>query len=402
MLYLKVSMPNIDTNPEKIEEILSRGVEDCFVKEDLKKDLLSGRQLRIKFGIDPTGPKIHIGRAIPLRKLRQFQLLGHQIVLIIGDFTAQIGDPSDKLSKRPMLTRELIEENMRDYKAQIGKIIDIDKVEFVYNSDWLRPLGFQEICELAESFTVQQMVARRNFADRIENGEEVSLRELMYPLMQGYDSVAINADVEIGGFDQLFNLKAGRYIQKHYGKKEQNVLTIQMLEGTDGRKMSTSWGNIITVVDEPNDMYGKIMSLKDELITKYFTLTTDLSLDEVVKIEKAITSGENPKIHKMRLARELVTMYHSEKAAAKAEEQFESVFAKGALPEMMPELSVTATDIPSELKKLGLIESKSEWARLIKEKAVSVHDGEIIEDIKWIPKESCVLRIGKRRFVRFV
>lgn len=395
-------MPNIDTNPEKIEEILSRGVEDCFVKEDLKKDLLSGRQLRIKFGIDPTGPKIHIGRAIPLRKLRQFQLLGHQIVLIIGDFTAQIGDPSDKLSKRPMLTRELIEENMRDYKAQIGKIIDIDKVEFVYNSDWLRPLGFQEICELAESFTVQQMVARRNFADRIENGEEVSLRELMYPLMQGYDSVAINADVEIGGFDQLFNLKAGRYIQKHYGKKEQNVLTIQMLEGTDGRKMSTSWGNIITVVDEPNDMYGKIMSLKDELIIKYFTLTTDLSLEEVAKIEKAITAGENPKIHKMRLARELVTMYHSEKAAAKAEEQFESVFAKGALPETIPELPYTTIDIPTELKKLSLIESKSEWTRLIKEKAISVHEGEVVEDVKWTPKEPCVLKIGKRRFVRFV
>lgn len=402
MLYWKVSMPNIDTNPEKIEEILSRGVEDCFVKEDLKKDLLSGRQLRIKFGIDPTGPKIHIGRAIPLRKLRQFQLLGHQIVLIIGDFTAQIGDPSDKLSKRPMLTRELIEENMRDYKAQIGKIIDIDKVEFVYNSDWLRPLGFQEICELAESFTVQQMVARRNFAERIENGEEVSLRELMYPLMQGYDSVAINADVEIGGFDQLFNLKAGRYIQKHYGKKEQNVLTIQMLEGTDGRKMSTSWGNIITVVDEPNDMYGKIMSLKDELIIKYFTLTTDLSLEEVAKIEKAITAGENPKIHKMRLARELVTMYHSEKAAAKAEEQFESVFAKGALPETMPELPYTTIDIPAELKKLSLIESKSEWTRLIKEKAISVHEGEVIEDVKWTPKEPCVLKIGKRRFVRFM
>lgn len=395
-------MPNIDTNPEKIEEILSRGVEDCFVKEDLKKDLLSGRQLRIKFGIDPTGPKIHIGRAIPLRKLRQFQLLGHQIVLIIGDFTAQIGDPSDKLSKRPMLTRELIEENMRDYKAQIGKIIDIDKVEFVYNSDWLRPLGFQEICELAESFTVQQMVARRNFADRIENGEEVSLRELMYPLMQGYDSVAINADVEIGGFDQLFNLKAGRYIQKHYGKKEQNVLTIQMLEGTDGRKMSTSWGNIITVVDEPNDMYGKIMSLKDELIIKYFTLTTDLSLEEVAKIEKAIATGENPKIHKMRLARELVTMYHSEKAAAKAEGQFESVFAKGALPETILELPYTTIDVPNELKKLSLIESKSEWARLIKEKAISVHEGEVIGDVKWTPKEPCVLKIGKRRFVRFV
>lgn len=395
-------MPNIDTNPEKVEELLSRGIEDCFVKEDLKKDLLSGRQLRIKFGIDPTGPKIHIGRAIPLRKLRQFQLLGHQIVLIIGDFTAQIGDPSDKLAKRPMLTREVIEQNMRDYKAQIGKIIDIDKVEFVYNSDWLRPLGFQEICQLAESFTVQQMVARRNFADRIENGEEVSLRELMYPLMQGYDSVAINADVEIGGFDQLFNLKAGRYIQKHYGKKEQNVLTVQMLEGTDGRKMSTSWGNIITIVDEPNDMYGKIMSLKDELIIKYFTLTTDLSLKEIQLIEKAIASGENPKIHKMRLAREIVTMYHSEKAAAKAEEQFESVFAKGALPETMPEISHTVTDVAQELKKIALIESKSEWARLIKEGAISLHEGDVLTDTKWVPKEPCVLKIGKRRFVRFV
>lgn len=395
-------MANIDVNPEKIEEILSRGIEDCFVKEDLKKDLLSGRQLRIKFGIDPTGPKIHIGRAIPLRKLRQFQLLGHQIVLIIGDFTAQIGDPSDKLAKRPMLTRDLIEENMRDYKAQIGKIIDIDKVEFVYNSDWLRPLGFQEICELAESFTVQQMLARRNFADRIDKGEEVSLRELMYPLMQGYDSVAINADVEIGGFDQLFNLKAGRYIQKHYNKKEQNVLTIQMLEGTDGRKMSTSWGNIITVVDEPNDMYGKIMSLRDDLIIKYFNLTTDLSMEEISSIEKAITSGENPKIYKMKLAREVVKMYHSEKAAVKAEDEFENVFSKGSVPDSMPELLITVADVAAELKKIGVIESKGEWTRLIKEKAISVHDGESIEDVKWTPQTPCVLKIGKRRFVRFV
>jgi len=395
-------MPNIDTNPVKIEELLSRGVEDCFVKEDLKKELLSGRQLRIKFGIDPTGPKIHIGRAIPLRKLRQFQLLGHQIVLIIGDFTAQIGDASDKLAKRPMLNREIIEENMRDYRAQIGKVIDIEKVEFVYNSDWLRPLGFQEICQLAESFTVQQMIARRNFAERIEKKEEISLRELLYPLMQGYDSVAVQADVEIGGFDQLFNLKAGRYIQKHYGKKEQNILTFSMLEGTDGRKMSTSWGNVITIVDEPNDMYGKIMSLKDELIVKYFTLTTDLSLEEVALIEKAIKKGENPKIHKMCLAREIVKMYHSEKVAAKAEEQFENVFAKGALPETIPELVISVTDVTQELKRLQIIESKNEWTRLIKEGAVSIHEGEVIQDPKWLPQVPCVLKIGKRRFVRFV
>ena len=395
-------MAHIDTNPEKIEEIISRGIEDCFIKEDLRKDLLSGRQLRIKLGIDPTGPKIHVGRAIPLRKLRQFQLLGHQVVLIIGDFTAQIGDPSDKLSKRPMLTREVIEENMRDYKTQIGKILDTEKIEFVYNSDWLRPLGFQEICELAESFTVQQMIARRNFSERIEKGEEVSLRELMYPLMQGYDSVVVNADVEIAGFDQLFNVKAGRYIQKHYGKKEQNVLTFQMLEGTDGRKMSTSWGNVITIVDEPNDMYGKILSLKDELIIKYFTLTTDISLEEIATIEQSIKKGENPKIHKMRLARELVKMYHSEKLAAKAEEEFENVFTKGSLPEIMPEISINVSDVPQELKNLKIIESKSEWSRLIKEGAVSVHDGETITDPKWNPKESCVVKIGKRRFVKFV
>lgn len=395
-------MANIDTNPEKIDEILSRGVEDCFVKEDLKKDLISGRQLRVKFGIDPTGSKLHVGHAIPIRKLRQFQLLGHQVILIVGDFTAQIGDPTDKLAKRPMLTREVIEENMRDYKAQIGKIIDVEKVEFVHNSDWLRPLGFQEICELAETFTVQQMVARRNFAERIEKGEEVSLREFMYPLMQGYDSVAVNADVEIGGFDQLFNLKAGRTIQKHYAKKEQNLITLQMLEGLDGRKMSKTFQNFIAIVDEPNDMYGKIMSLKDELILKYFTLTTDTSLDEIAQIEKAIKDGENPKIHKMRLAREIVTMYHSPLSAVKAEEQFENVFAKGALPEAMPEIKLPILDVADELKSLKIIESKSEWARLIKEKAVSVHEGETIEDLKWLPKEPCVLKIGKRRFVRFI
>jgi len=395
-------MPTIDVNEQKIDEILTRGVEDVFVREDLKKDLLSGRQLRIKLGIDPTGPKLHIGRAIPLRKLRQFQLLGHQIVLIIGDFTAQIGDASDKLAKRPMLTREVIEENMRDYKAQIGKILDIEKVEFLYNSDWLRPLGFQEICELAESFTVQQMIARRNFADRIENGEEVSLRELMYPLMQGYDSVAVNADVEIGGFDQLFNLKAGRYIQKHYGKKEQNILTFSMLEGTDGRKMSTSWGNVITIVDEPNDMYGKIMSLKDELILKYFTLATDVSLDDIANIEKEMKTGANPKEFKMRLAKEIVTMYHSPQLANNAEAEFNAVFAEGALPETIIEIRLPVADVAAALKEIKLIESKSEWTRLCKEGALSVHEGDKITDAKWKPEVPCVLKIGKRRFVRFV
>lgn len=394
-------MEPVITDPKLIDDILTRGVEDIFVLDDLKQALLSGNRLRIKFGIDPTGPKLHIGRAAVLRKLRAFQKLGHQIVLIIGDFTAQIGDPSDKLAKRPMLTREVIEENMRDYKAQIGKIIDVDKVEFVYNSDWLRPLGFQEICQLAESFSVQQMLARRNFKDRVDNGEEISLREFMYPLMQGYDSVAVNADVEIGGFDQLFNLKAGRVIQRHYGKKEQNVLTVQMLEGTDGRKMSTSWGNIITIVDEPNDMYGKVMAVRDDLLIKYFILATDVSQDDIEKIKQDIANGVNPKEIKMRLARELVTMYHSPLLAKKAEEEFIAVFKNGAVPEDIATLAFdSAKDLPTQLIAIGIVESKSEWRRLVGENAVRIHNGEVITDANFVPQEETLLKIGKRRFVK--
>ncbi|MEN9852430.1 MAG: tyrosyl-tRNA synthetase, tyrosyl-tRNA synthetase, partial [Candidatus Parcubacteria bacterium] len=328
----------IDISPEKIEDILKRGVEDVFVVEDLRKALESGKQLRVKFGIDPTGPKIHIGRASVLRKLRAFQKLGHQIVLIVGDFTAQIGDASDKTEKRPMLSRASIEENMADYKQQIGKILDIEKTEFVYNGDWLRALGFQEISELAEAFTVQQMISRRNFKDRIDAGTEVSLREVLYPLMQGYDSVAIKADIEIGGFDQLFNLKAGRIVQKHYGMKEQQVLTTQMLEGTDGRKMSTSWGNVITIVDKPFDLYGKIMSVRDELITKYFLLATDLPLADITAIEDKLAAGENPRDFKMLLGRTLVEMYHGAPEAAYAEQEFIETFQKGGVPEDIEEI----------------------------------------------------------------
>src|SRR3989338_3818860 len=224
------------TDQSKIDELLARGVEEIFVKEHLREALLSGRQLRIKLGIDPTGPAIHLGRAIPLRKLRAFQDLGHKAVLIIGDFTAKIGDPSDKLAKRPMLSEKQIKENLKTYKKQLGKIVDLKNAEFKFNSKWLGKLGFREISQLAESFSVQQMLARRNFKERFQAGDEIGLRELTYPLMQGYDSVAVKADVELGGFDQLFNLKAGRIIQKHYGQKEQDILTLQMLEGTDGRK----------------------------------------------------------------------------------------------------------------------------------------------------------------------
>ena len=260
----------VNTDSRKIEELLARGVEDVIVKEHLEQALKSGKQLRVKFGIDPTGPKIHLGRSIPLRKLKAFQELGHQIVLIIGDFTATIGDPSDKLSKRPTLTKEHVQENMRNYAKQLGKILDMGKVELRYNSEWLEKLSLKDINELADCFSIQQMAARRNFKDRIDKGEDVSMREMLYPLMQGYDSVVVKSDVEVGGFDQLFNVMAGRAIQKQYGQPEQDILTTQMLEGTDGRKMSTSWGNVITIVDESNDMFCKIMAIKDDLILKYF------------------------------------------------------------------------------------------------------------------------------------
>jgi len=395
-------MDKVITEEQKIEEILTRGVEDIFIKEEFKKDLLSGRQLRIKLGIDPTGPKIHLGRAIPLRKLRELQNLGHQVVLIVGDFTAQVGDASDKSDKRPMLTRAQIDENLKDYKSQISKIIDISKTEFVYNSDWLSKLSFEEVTKLAECFSVQQMLARRNFKDRYEQGVEISLREFLYPMMQGYDSVAVKADVELGGFDQLFNVKAGRTVQEYYGMPKQHIMVGTMLEGTDGRKMSSSWGNVITIVDEPFDMFGKLMSVRDELIIKYFTLCTDLPLDEIADIEKALTSGENPRDIKMRLASEVVTMYHSEKEAARAKNSWIETFSKGGVPDSVPECTAAPeTELVDVLISNDIVSSKTDWRRLVEDGAVSDTEGVTVTD----PKEkvrNATFKIGKKRFVKII
>jgi tyrosyl-tRNA synthetase len=387
------------TDENKIKSLLTRRVEEVFVMEDLEVELKSGRELRIKFGIDPTGPKIHLGRAIPLRKLREFQKLGHKIVLVIGDFTAQVGDASDKNEKRPMLTRQMIDENLKDYKSQIGKIIDLDKTEFVYNNDWLGKLAFGEISKLAEVFTVQQMLARRNFKDRYESEVEISLREFLYPIMQGYDSYAISADVELGGFDQLFNLKAGRDIQHHYGMKKQNIMCLSMLEGVDGRKMSTSWGNIITVVDEPNDMFNKLMSINDDLIVKYFTLCTDRDEDEIIEIQKSLDGGSHPRDIKMLLASDIVTLYHNEKAAAQAKLNFVEVFQNGGVPDNVGEIIGTESDLASDLiLKAGLIESKTEWKRLVEQNGVSVDDV-LIKDYKALAQNG-IYKIGKKKFIR--
>lgn len=389
---------------KSIEELLTRGVEEVFVLESLKQKLLSGKQLRVKFGIDPTGAKIHIGRAITLWKLRAFQDLGHKIVLIIGDFTAQVGDPSDKLSKRPMLSKEQVQENLKDYKNQISKILDLSKVEIVYNSDWLGKLGFQEISQLAEGFSVQQMTARRNFKERFDKGEEVSLREFMYPLMQGYDSVAVKADVEIGGTDQLFNLKAGRMIQKHYGQPEQDIMTLKMLAGTDGRKMSTSWGNVITIVDESDDMFGKVMSVRDDLILDYFLLCTDESIAEIEKTKSEIVSGKNPRDIKLDLAEKITARYYGEKKAKAARENFLSVFKSGNLPENIKETKAAVGKLLMEIIwREKLVSSKSEFRRLISEGAVSnAETKEKINDPFFKISGNLTIRIGPLRFLKIV
>lgn len=393
-------MDKIITDEKKIDELLVRGVEDIIVKEELKIALMSGRQLRIKLGVDPTGGKIHIGRAVPLRKLREFQRLGHQVVFIVGDFTAQVGDASDKTEKRPMLTRAQIDENLKDYKSQISKILDISKTEFVYNNDWLSKLTFGELTTLAECFSVQQMLARRNFKDRYEVGKEISLREFLYPIMQGYDSVAVKADVEIGGNDQLFNLKAGRIIQEYYGMPKQSIITFEMLEGTDGRKMSTSWGNIITIVDEPFDMFGKIMAVHDDLIIKYFMLTTDLPLEEIQNIEIELKNGSNPKDSKMRLATELVTMYHTEKDAALAKNSWIETFSNKGVPEVIEELIGSEDkEIVELLIEKGIVASKAEWRRLVEANAVSDEKGNLITDTKEKVR-NVILKIGKKRFAK--
>ncbi|MDD3887871.1 MAG: tyrosine--tRNA ligase [Patescibacteria group bacterium] len=386
----------------KINEILTRGIEDIIEKEHLTKAFES-KKLRIKFGIDPTGPKIHLGRAIPLWKLRDLQELGHQIVLIIGDFTAQIGDPSDKLSKRPFLTEEEIKKNLENYKEQLGKILDLKKVEYRYNSEWLKDLTFKEIGQLAEIFSIQQMLARRNFKDRFEKKQEISLRECLYPIMQGYDSVQIKSDVEVGGFDQLFNLKAGRLIQKHFNQPEQDILTCKMLLGLDGRKMSTSWGNIITIVDEPNDMFGKIMSMHDELIPDYFLLCTKLPLEEVNKIKQELEQGANPRDLKARLAKEIVTLYHSKEQADQAEQEFNQVFKDKGKPTDIPEIEIKE----KKLKLIDLIlqtkqvQSKSEARRLIEQKAVKINDQ---VNSNWQEeteiKSGDIIQIGRRKFVK--
>ncbi len=390
----------------KINELLTRGVDEFIGIDIVKKRIENGEKLTIKLGVDPTSPNLHLGRSVPLLKLRDFQELGHKIVFIVGDFTGVIGDTSDKDSERPMLSPEFIEENKKSYFEQVGKIIDLKKSELRYNSEWLGKLTYSEIGEHADQFSVADFVARENIKKRMDKGKRVSLREVLYPLMQGYDSVAIEADIEIGGTDQRFNLLAGRTLQAHYKQKPQSIITNPLILGLDGRKMSSSWGNTINLNDEAPDMYGKVMSLNDDLVVTYFELCTRVPIEEVEKIKKDLKSKEiHPKDVKMQLAREIVTLYHNNEDAKKAEDLFVKTFQKGEIPKEIEEIVTKKGVFVSDILVDGkFINSKSDWRRLVEGGGVHDVTGEekTITDIKQIVEKDITLKLGKRRFVKIV
>lgn len=390
------------TKDEKIRSILQRGVEEIIHSKSLEKKLAGKKKLRVKLGIDPTSPNIHIGRAVVLWKLRAFQDLGHQVVFIIGDFTGQIGDTSDKDAERPMLTEEQISKNVKTYLEQAYKILDKDKTEFHYNSTWLKKLGFAEIGHLANMFGLHEFSSRDNIAKRLKAGKRVSVRELLYPLMQGYDSVAVKSDVELGGTDQRFNLLAGRTIQQAYGQEQQDVLMMELLEGTDGRKMSSSWGNTINLNDDPNIMFGKVMSIPDKLMDRYFTLATNTLWQHIDELKK---SYSNPRDQKLILAHTIVEQYHGSDLARRAQENFVSQFSKKELPSDIPSLKIkpgtySAVELLVQAK---LVSSKSEARRLIEQGGVKVNQKLVTEKPLVIGKKNnLILQVGKRKFVKII
>jgi tyrosyl-tRNA synthetase len=385
----------------KIKNLCSKGVEKIIDEKHLITALNSNKKLRIKYGIDPTGEKIHIGRAISLWKLKEFQDLGHKIVLIIGDFTALIGDPSDKLHKRPFLTKEQIEKNMKNYLPQIGKILDLKKVEVCYNSHWLEKLNFYEISRLAEIFSVSQILERRNFRIRFQNKEEISLRELLYPLMQGYDSVAVKSDVEIGGSDQLFNLLAGRKIQEFFKQKPQDIMTVKMLLGTNGEKMSTSVGNVINITDSPDDQYGKVMSIKDDIVFDYLELATDISMEELEQLKSDFQS-KKIKIYDLKklLAYKVVERYYGKKLALEAQNNFVKIFSQKNLPIKAKSLVIAKNISALELViKSKIAKSNSEARRLIIQGGLKVGDQPKTDPNEILNLEKgTIVKIGKFHF----
>lgn len=393
-------------------ELIERGAVDCISREELikklKKSEATGIPLKIKAGFDPTAPDLHLGHTVLLQKLKHFQDLGHDIYFLIGDFTGMIGDPTGKSETRKALTVEQVAENAESYKAQVFKILDPDRTQVVFNSSWLGKLTSIDMIRLASELTVARMLEREDFRNRFDSGKPISIHEFLYPLIQGYDSVAMQADVELGGTDQLFNVLMGRDLQRSHGQDPQVVLTMPLLEGLDGvNKMSKSLGNYIGITEKPDNIYGKVLSLSDDLMFRYFDLLSDLSSQDIKdlkdRVEKLVV---HPKEVKKQLARELTARFHGQEAARAAEENFEKVFQKGGVPDDIPELKHPAAEpiaLPQLLVDAGLVQSTSEGRRMIKQSAVSIDGGKVTDVHSLVePNGELLIKVGKRRFSKIV
>lgn len=389
--------------------MLTRGAVEVIPEKEflkkLEKSKKNNKPLRIKLGVDPSSPDIHLGHTVVLRKLKHFQDAGHQIVFIIGDFTGMIGDPSGKSTTRNKLTLEEVLKNAQTYKEQAFKILDPQKTEVRFNSEWLGKMTFSHVLELTSHYTVAQLLERDDFSKRYKNKSPISLVEFMYPMMQGYDSVCVKADLELGGTDQKFNLLVGRELQREYGQEPQVIMTLPLLEGTDGvQKMSKSLGNYIGIDEEPFEIFGKVMSISDDLMWKYYTLTTDFTPKEIEEFQNACKNGENPKNFKLKLAQTLVELYHGKEAGQKAKTQFDEVFSKkSAIPEDTPEIVlINPINIIDLMCQYHLVSSKSEGRRMIQQGAVSL-EGEKIHSFDFlIDNQEGVLKVGKRKFLKII
>lgn len=390
----------IKTDPKKIKELITRRVDEVIIYEHLRKRMLAGEKLRIKHGIDPTGAILHLGHAVCLLKLREFQELGHQVIFLIGDFTARIGDPTGRIKARPSLSTGQIKKNMRNYQKQASKILDMSKTEVRYNSEWWDKMELKDIMLLGAQVTYSQISARADFKKRLAKGEDFTLEEFMYPVLQAYDSVELKADVEVGGTDQKFNMLLGRRIQKRYNQKPQDVITCPLLMGLDGEKMSKSLGNYVGISEKPNNMFGKIMSIDDKMIPSYFELAARLSQKEIKESLKF-----EPQEAKARLAQEIVEIYHGKKAAQNAEKEFKRIFKKKKLPSKIPGIKIREKklNILDLLFKTKLAASKSVAKRLILQKGVKI-DGKVQKDWKATIeiKKGLIVQVGKRRFVKLI
>jgi tyrosyl-tRNA synthetase len=387
-------------------EVIRRGTEEILLEEDLIERLKTGKPLRVKAGFDPTAPDLHLGHTVLLNKMRQFQDLGHDVLFLIGDFTGMIGDPSGKNETRPPLTREQVEANAATYKKQVFKVLDPKKTQVMFNSEWMNKLGPADLIKLAAMHTVARMLERDDFHKRYVNGQAIAIHEFLYPLLQGYDSVAMKADIELGGTDQKFNLLMGRELQKHFGQKPQTVITLPLLPGLDGlKKMSKSLGNYIGIDEKPSDIFGKVMSLSDESMWLYFELISFRTLAEIKSYREEVNNGLNPRDIKFRLAEELVERFYDRAQAKLAHENFVAQFQKGAIPDDLPEVHLQVEEqglaIANIIKSAGLTESTSDALRMLDQGAVKL-DGERVNDrgLMLHGGQTFILQVGKRRFAK--